>query len=100
MQSHRTADCQPNFMPADFRLTEARQAPLKDQYDEWLARIICYAFSVPVWPFLAQVNWATGETMRLQATQEGLAPLRARNSFAAIDEMRFTAFGKPQQIRA
>ncbi len=35
------------FMPADFRLIEYRQPPLKDMYDEWLARIICYAFSVP-----------------------------------------------------
>ena len=26
------------FMAADFRLIEARQPPLKDQYDEWLAR--------------------------------------------------------------
>src|SRR5208337_1526781 len=26
------------FMPADFRLIEYRQPPLKDQYDEWLAR--------------------------------------------------------------
>ena len=38
---------QTKFMPADFKLIEARQPPLKDQYDEWLARIICYAFSVP-----------------------------------------------------
>ncbi len=35
------------FMPADFKLTETRQAPLKDQYDEWLAKLICYAFAVP-----------------------------------------------------
>ena len=33
------------FMPSEFRLIEARQPPLKDQYDEWLARVICYAFS-------------------------------------------------------
>ena len=64
-------------MPADFKLIEARQPPLKDQYDEWLARIICYAFSVPVSPFVSQVNRATGETMRQQATQEGLVPLKA-----------------------
>jgi hypothetical protein len=32
------------FMPADFHLQEVRQPPLKDQYDEWLARIVCYAF--------------------------------------------------------
>jgi Phage portal protein len=65
------------FMPADFKLIEARQPPLKDQYDEWLARIICYAFSVPVSPFVSQVNRATGETLRQQATQEGLVPLKA-----------------------
>ncbi len=68
---------QTKFMPADFKLIEARQPPLKDQYDEWLARIICYAFSVPVSPFVNQVNRATGETMRLQATQEGLVPLKS-----------------------
>ncbi len=64
------------FMPADFRLIEYRQPPLKDQYDEWLARVICYAFSVPATPFVSQVNRATSETMRLQATQEGLVPLK------------------------
>jgi hypothetical protein len=68
---------QTKFMPADFKLIEARQPPLKDHYDEWLARIICYAFSVPVSPFVSQVNRATGETMRQQAAQEGLVPLKA-----------------------
>ncbi|HZZ63846.1 MAG TPA: phage portal protein [Roseiarcus sp.] len=64
------------FMPADFKLIEYRQPPLKDAYDEWLARVICYAFSVPATPFVSQVNRATSETMRLQATQEGLVPLK------------------------
>jgi hypothetical protein len=61
---------------ADFKLIEARQPPLEDQYDECLARIICYAFSVAVSPFVSQVNRATGETMRQQAMQEGLVPLK------------------------
>jgi hypothetical protein len=68
---------QMKFMPSDFRLIETRQPPLKDQYDEWLARVICYAFSVPVSPFVSQVNRASGETMRMQATQEGLVPLKS-----------------------
>jgi hypothetical protein len=68
---------QTKFMPADFKLIEARQPPLKDQYDESLARIICYAVSVPVSPFVSQVNRATSETLRQQAAQEGLAPLKA-----------------------
>ena len=65
------------FMPADFRLIEVRQPPLKDMYDEWLARLICYAFSVPASAFVTQVNRATSETLRQQATQEGLVPLKA-----------------------
>jgi hypothetical protein len=65
------------FMPADFKLIETRQPPLKDLYDEWLARIICYAFSVPASAFVSQVNRATSETLRMQATQEGLVPLKA-----------------------
>jgi hypothetical protein len=65
------------FMPSEFKLTETRQPPLKDQYDEWLARVICYAFSIPPSPFVSQVNRATSETMRVQAAQEGLVPLKA-----------------------
>ena len=85
---------QTKFMPADFKLIETRQPPLKDQYDEWLARIICYAFSVPVSPFVSQVNRATGETMRLQATQEGLVPLKAwvKN---ALDHVIQDCMGEP-----
>jgi hypothetical protein len=42
------------FMPADFKLTETGQPPLKDSYDEWLARVICYAFSGPASAFVSQ----------------------------------------------
>jgi len=65
------------FMPNGFDLRETRQPPLKDQYDEWLARVICYAFSIPPSPFVAQNNRATTESLRMQATQEGLVPLKA-----------------------
>ena len=82
------------FMPSDFKLIETRQPPLKDLYDEWLARVICYAFSVPVTPFVSQVNRATSETMRMQATQEGLAPLKAwvKN---ALDQVIQLCMGEP-----
>jgi hypothetical protein len=65
------------FMPAEFKLTETRQPPLKDMYDEWLARVICYAFSAPASAFISQVNRTTSETLRTQAATEGLAPLKA-----------------------
>ncbi len=65
------------FMPAEFKLIETRQPPLKEQYDEWLAWVICYAFSVPASAFVSQVNRATSETLRIQASQECLVPLKA-----------------------
>ncbi len=83
------------FMPADFRLIEHRQPPLKDLYDEWLARVICYAFSVPASPFISQVNRATGETLRLQATQEGLAPLKTWIK-TALDRVIQDCMGEPE----
>jgi hypothetical protein len=82
------------FMPADFKLIETRQPPLKDQYDEWLARIICYAFSVPVSPFVSQINQATGETLRTQATQEGLVPLKNWIK-SALDRVIQDCMGEP-----
>jgi len=86
------------FIPSDFRLFEARQPPLKDQYDEWLARIVCYAFSVPVSPFIAQVNRATSQTLRLQATQEGLIPLKAWVK-ALLDRIVQIYLGAPDLAR-
>jgi phage portal protein BeeE len=65
------------FMPAEFKLTETHQPPLKDLCDEWLARVICYAFSVPASAFVTQVNRATSQTLRTQAATEGLVPLKA-----------------------
>jgi hypothetical protein len=82
------------FMPADFKLTETRQPPLKDQYDEWLARVICYAFSVPASAFVSQVNRATSETLRTQASQEGLVPLKAWVKMA-LDRVIGVCFGEP-----
>ncbi len=82
------------FMPADFKLTETRQPPLKDQYDEWLARVICYAFSVPASAFVSQVNRATSETLRTQAAQEGLVPLKAWVKMA-LDRVIAVCFAAP-----
>src|SRR5258708_27431509 len=52
-----------------------KEAPYKDEFDEWLARIVCYAFSLPPTAFTRQVNRATAETSQEAALAEGLAPL-------------------------
>src|SRR5690348_10776851 len=49
---------------------------MKDASDEWLARVVCYVFSVPPSAFTGQVNRATADTAQDVALSEGMAPLQ------------------------
>lgn len=51
------------------------KAPLFDEGDEWLARVVCYAFSLPPTPFAKSVQRGTSESLQESALEEGLAPL-------------------------
>lgn len=64
------------FIPGDTKYQEAKQPPLKDMYDEWLARIVCYAFSISPEPFVQHTNKGTAQTAHDRAVQEGLLPLQ------------------------
>lgn len=48
---------------------------IKNDFDEWLARIVCFAFSIPPSAFVRDMNRATAETALEQSKAEGLAPL-------------------------
>ncbi|HEX3861756.1 MAG TPA: phage portal protein [Stellaceae bacterium] len=61
--------------PSGTRYQPFKEAPYKDEFDEWLARIVCYAFSLPATAFTRQVNRATAETTQDAAIAEGMAPL-------------------------
>jgi hypothetical protein len=65
------------FVPGGVAKTfiPTREPALKDPFDEWLARVVCYAFSVSPQPFVAQVNRATAETAQDAALAEGLLRL-------------------------
>jgi hypothetical protein len=63
------------FLPAWKAITFPRAEVLKDDFDEWLARIVSYAFSVsPTWATKA-VNRATAQQSQETADEEGLAPI-------------------------
>jgi|GEM_PF-813726 len=64
------------FMPGDFKYQETKAPLLKDSYDEFLAKIICYVFSISPEPFVGQVNRATAETSQQRGVDEGLIPLQ------------------------
>jgi hypothetical protein len=63
-------------------------------FDEWLARIVCYAFSLPPFPFVQQTNRATAQTQYDAALEEGLAPFLASIK-AFIDHEIAEFFGFP-----
>jgi SPP1 gp7 family putative phage head morphogenesis protein len=62
------------FVPSGVQPYDIKQAALKDDYDEWLARIICFCFSLPPTAFIKQMNRATADTAKQQAEEEGLQP--------------------------
>jgi hypothetical protein len=64
------------FMPEGFKYQEAKEAPLKSDFDEWLARKVCFAFSLSPEPFVSQMNRATAETSKDRANEEFLIPLQ------------------------
>lgn len=62
------------FVPDGISQVNTKEAILKDEYDEWLARIVCYAFSVSPGPFVKEQNRATAATAADEAHKEGLLP--------------------------
>jgi hypothetical protein len=52
-----------------------KDAPLKDDFDEWLARVICFCFSLPPTAFVHQVNRSTAQSEQSRAQDEGVEPL-------------------------
>ncbi len=61
--------------PAGAKYQVFKEPPFKDDFDEWLARVVCFAFSLPPTPFVRQLNRATAEQAQETALAEGLAPL-------------------------
>jgi len=63
------------FVPSLKDIVFPKKDVLKDEYDEWLARIVCYAFSISPTAFVKQQNRATAEQQADTAKEEGLLPL-------------------------
>lgn len=63
------------MIPGEMKPTVIKENPAKDEFDEWLARVVCYCFSLPPTAFVKQQNRATAESAQDVALQEGLAPL-------------------------
>lgn len=49
---------------------------IKDEFDEWIARVVCFCFSLPATAFIKQLNRSTSEMADATALTEGLEPLK------------------------
>jgi hypothetical protein len=63
------------FVPECGTLQFTRDPTLKDALDEWITRIVCYAFGLSPQQFVTAMNRATAETSVEQAAAEGLVPI-------------------------
>ena len=68
----------PNSCPATARarVHQTKEPQHKDDFDEWLARIVCFAFSVPPQWAVKQMNRATADNQSAQSEEEGLEPTK------------------------
>lgn len=54
-----------------------KEGELFGHAEEWLARVVCFCFSISPQPFVKMMNRATAETAQETAVEEGLAPIQA-----------------------
>lgn len=65
------------FVPFDpTKIFSPKSESLKDAYDEWLARIVCFCFSISPSQLVKETNRATADTVQDTAKKEGLVPLQ------------------------
>ncbi len=63
------------FVPGEVKPFDTKEHALKDEYDEWLARLVCFAFSISPSALVKDNNRATAQTVQKAALSEGLAPV-------------------------
>ncbi|MDE2468925.1 MAG: phage portal protein, partial [Bradyrhizobium sp.] len=83
------------FGPDGSKMTMMREAPLQDVFDEWLARIVCFCFSLPPTAFVKQINRATAQQQQESGLQEGLGPFKGWVK-EVIDGLIQNQLGQPQ----
>lgn len=64
------------FIPGGMEPYALKDPKLADPLDEWVARLVCWVFSLSPQALVKEVNRATAETSAETAKEEGLEPLK------------------------
>lgn len=77
LQGNTAERSRAKFVPGEVgkSFIEPNRGELFGEAEEWLARVVCFAFSISPQPFLKMMNRATAETAQETAASEGLAPM-------------------------
>lgn len=77
LQGNTAERSRAKFVPGEVgkSFIEPNRGELFGAAEEWLARVVCFAFSISPQPFLKMMNRATAETAQETAASEGLAPM-------------------------
>lgn len=76
MAGHMANRRRMRWVPFDAsKIKELKQPDHKNEFEEWLARLICFAFSISPSSLIKELNRSTAETNKEIATSEGLMPL-------------------------
>jgi hypothetical protein len=82
------------WTPHDAKYQAFKDSPIKDEFDEWLARVVAFAFSLPPTPFIRQMNKGTAGEDQERSLEEGLEPLKLWRK-RLIDGIIADEFGYP-----
>lgn len=63
------------FVPGKGTLERIKEPELKNVYDDYIARILCFAMGISAQPFVSMMNRATAETAKGAADEDGKAPI-------------------------
>ncbi len=83
------------FVPGKVALHQTSEPQLKGEFDEWLSRVVCFAFSISPQALIKQMNRASADTQKELAEEEGLAPLLDWIK-AVLDDVIADDFGAPE----
>jgi hypothetical protein len=64
------------FLPGEFKYQATKEPVLKDEYDDYLTRVICFVFSTAPTALVKANNRSVADNQHDQAREEGLAPLQ------------------------
>lgn len=96
MEGNTAARRHMKFVPnlGNGKIIFPKESILKDEYDEWLARIVCYAFSIAPNALIKQMNRASSEQIAEAAKEEGQMP-RMRFIASQINALIATYLKRP-----